>query len=113
MSNILSGINMPNPSGIPGDDDDDISSSVLDSREIVESDNFSEIEPLKSPSKPAAPKIEEKKEVSEPPKVQPKKSPSNVPQKAPPAKTTTPAKVAPKPAPVPEAEEYSEVQGYK
>ena len=92
---------MPNPSGLPGDDDDDDSSlSALDSREEITNGNF-----VDEPSKPAAPKTEDKKEAvkeSDPPKPPPKKSPSNVP----PAKV--PTKAPKKPPPVPETE-YSEV----
>ena len=92
---------MPNPSGVPVDDDDDDSSlSALDSREEIASVNY-----VDEQTKPAAPKTEEKKEAvkeSEPPKAPPKKSPSNVP----PAKV--PTKAPKKPPPMPETE-YSEV----
>ena len=92
---------MPNPSGLPGDDDDDDSSlSALDSREEITNSNF-----VDEPSKPAAPKTEEKKEAvkeSDPPKPPPKKSPSNV------APAKVPTKAPMKPPPVPETE-YSEV----
>ena len=91
---------MPNPSGVPVDDDDDDSSlSALDSREEIASVNY-----VDEQIKPPAPKTEEKKEAvkeSEPPKAPPKKSPSNVP----PAKVPT---KAPKKPPMPETE-YSEV----
>merc|ERR1712235_89517 len=90
----LSGINMPNPSGIPGDDGDDVSLSVLDSREMISNEEFSEdeqpVRPVVSPSKPASPKIEEKKEESEPPRQAPKKSPSNIAPKVAPPKATPP-----------------------
>ena len=103
---------MPNPSGVPGDDDDDISLSVLDSREMISNEEFSDDEPVKpviSASKTRAAKIEDKKEDPEPPKPAPKKSPSNIPPKVAPPKATQ-AKVTPvKPQPIPEPEEYSEV----
>ena len=104
---------MPNPSGIPGDDGDDVSLSVLDSREMISNEEFSEdeqpVRPVVSPSKPAAPKIEEKKEESEPPRQAPKKSPSNIAPKVAPPKATPP-KIPPVKSPqVPEPEEYSEV----
>ena len=92
---------MPNPSGLPGDDDDDDSSlSALDSREEITNGNF-----VDEPSKPSAPKTEDKKEAvkeSDPPKPPPKKSPSNV------APAKVPTKAPNKSPPVPETE-YSEV----
>ena len=87
---------MPNPSGVPVDDDDDDSSlSALDSREEIASVNY-----VDEQTKPAPPKTEEKKEAvkeSEPPKAPTKSEPQKVPTKAP-----------KKPSPMPETE-YSEV----
>jgi len=91
---------MPNPSGVPVDDDDDDSSlSALDSREEIASVNY-----VDEQTKPAPPKTEEKKEAvkeSEPPK-----APSKAPTKSEPQKV--PTKAPKKPPPMPETE-YSEV----
>ena len=91
---------MPNPSGVPVDDDDDDSSlSALDSREEIASVNY-----VDEQTKPAAPKTEEKKEAvkeSEPPKAPPKKSPSNVPP------SKVPTKAPKKPPPMPETNRRS------
>ena len=91
---------MPNPSGVPVDDDDDDSSlSALDSREEIASVNY-----VDEQTKPAAPKTEEKKEAVK--ESEPTKAPTKAPTKSEPQKV--PTKAPKKPPPMPETE-YSEV----